>query len=31
MLESAALDVAIRINHWLLSVLPAEGLPLVKV
>ncbi|UCF90541.1 MAG: alpha/beta hydrolase [Desulfobacterales bacterium] len=27
-LEAAALDVAIRINHWLLSVLPHEGLPL---
>jgi len=30
MLEPVALDVAIRINHWLLSVLPAEGLPLIK-
>ena len=26
MLEPAAIDVAIRINHWLLSVLPDEGL-----
>ena len=30
MLEPAALDVAIRINHWLLSVLPGEGLPLIS-
>jgi len=29
MLEPAAIDVAIRINHWLLSVLPGEGLPLI--
>ena len=28
MLEPAAIDVAIKINHWLLSVLPDEGLPL---
>jgi len=27
MLEPVAIDVAIRINHWLLSVLPDEGLP----
>jgi pimeloyl-ACP methyl ester carboxylesterase len=30
MLEPAAIDVAIRINHWLLSVLPDESLQLVK-
>ena len=30
MLEPVALDVAIRINHWLLSVLPGEGLPIAK-
>ena len=28
MLEPAAIAVAVRINHWLLSVLPDEGLPL---
>jgi len=27
MLEPAAIDVAIRINHWLLSVIAEEGLP----
>jgi len=31
MLEPVALDVAIRINHWLLSVLPDEGLPLILI
>lgn len=30
MLEPAAIDVAIRINHWLLSVLPDEGLQFSK-
>ncbi|UCD81717.1 MAG: hypothetical protein JSW26_09925, partial [Desulfobacterales bacterium] len=30
MLEPAAIDVAIRINHWLLSVLPDEGLQISK-
>ncbi len=30
MLEPAAIDVAIRINHWLLSVLPDEGLQFIK-
>jgi len=30
MLESMALDVAIRINHWLLSAMPDEGLPIMK-
>lgn len=30
MLEPAAIDVAIRINHWLLSVLPDEGLQFLK-
>ena len=30
MLEPAAIDVAIRINHWLLSVLPDEGLRFSK-
>jgi hypothetical protein len=30
MLEPAGIDVAIRINHWLLSVLPDEGLQLSK-
>jgi pimeloyl-ACP methyl ester carboxylesterase len=30
MLEPAAIDVALRINHWLLSVLPDEGLPLSR-
>lgn len=30
MLEPAAIDVAIRINHWLLSVLPDEGLQVYK-
>jgi pimeloyl-ACP methyl ester carboxylesterase len=29
-LEPVAIDVAIRINHWLLSALPQEGLPLIK-
>jgi hypothetical protein len=29
-LEPAAIDVALRINHWLLSVLPDEGLPLSR-
>ncbi len=30
MLEPMARDAAIRINHWLLSVLPDEGLPITK-
>ena len=30
MLEPAAIDIAIRINHWLLSVLPDEGLHFSK-
>lgn len=30
MLEAAAIDVAIGINHWLLSVLPGEGLQFSK-
>ena len=30
MLEPAAIDVAIRLNHWLLSVLPDEGLQFFK-
>ena len=30
MLEPAAIDVAISINHWLLSVLPGEGLRFSK-
>jgi pimeloyl-ACP methyl ester carboxylesterase len=29
-LEPVAIDVAIRINHWLLATLPQEGLPIVK-
>jgi pimeloyl-ACP methyl ester carboxylesterase len=29
-LEPAAIDAAIRVNHWLLSSLPLEGLPIVR-